>query len=78
MAVRGVDVGPNVDEEIHNVVVGPTDGIVEGGDALIVGLTGVIQLARKRRNTVSLSSHKNEPIAHKELGITGCIWMGHS
>lgn len=49
VAVRGVDVGSNVDKEIHNVIVGATDGVVESSDPLIVGLAGVIQLPGRDR-----------------------------
>lgn len=44
MAVRGVDVGARGDEEVHDGVVGTADGIVQGGDALLVGLAWVVHL----------------------------------
>jgi hypothetical protein len=44
VAVRGVDVGARSDEEVHDGVVGTADGIVQGGDALLVGLAWVVHL----------------------------------
>lgn len=57
MAVRRIDVGPNVDQEVHNAVVGPTDGIVQGGDALVVRLARVIQLGQERGREPSKAEH---------------------
>lgn len=48
VAVWRIDVGPNVDQEVHDAVVGPTDGIVQGGDALVIRLARVIQLWQER------------------------------
>lgn len=44
MAVWCTDIGSNANQEIHNIVVASTDGIVEGGDAFIVWLAGVVHL----------------------------------
>lgn len=44
MAVRGVDVGARGDEEVDDGVVGTADGIVQGGDALLIGLAWVVHL----------------------------------
>lgn len=46
VAVRGVDIGPGRDEEVHDGVVGAADGVVQGGDALLVGLARVVHLDR--------------------------------
>ncbi|KAG8143694.1 hypothetical protein E2320_000877, partial [Naja naja] len=40
VAVWRIDVGANIDQEVHNAVVGPADGVVQGGDALVVRLAG--------------------------------------
>lgn len=44
VAVGSVHVDPKVQQEPHDVVVAGTDGVVQGGDALVVGLAGVLHL----------------------------------
>lgn len=44
MAVRGVNIGARGNEEVHNGVVGTADGVVQSGDALLIGLAWVIHL----------------------------------
>lgn len=44
VAVRCADICSNADQEVHHVVVAPTDGIMKGGDSLIIGLAGVTHL----------------------------------
>ena len=48
MAVRGVNIGAGGDEEVHNGVVGTADGVVQSGDALLIGLAWVIHLGTGR------------------------------
>lgn len=48
MAVWRIDVGPNIDQEVHDAIVGPTDGVVQGGDALVVRLARVVQLWQEK------------------------------
>ena len=57
MAVGGTDVGSDPNQEVHDIVVASTDGIVERRDALVVGLARITHLERRRRlfiNTVDL------------------------
>ena len=44
MAVGCADISSNANQEVHHVVVAPADGVVEGRDALVVGLAGVAHL----------------------------------
>lgn len=44
MAVWWTNIGSNANQEIHNIVMAPADGIVKGGDAFIVWLARVIHL----------------------------------
>lgn len=44
VAVGGVDVGSRRNEEVYDGVVGAADGVVQGRDALLIGLTWVIHL----------------------------------
>lgn len=46
MTVRGADVGPNANQEVHHVVVPPADGVMQPRDAFIVGLAGIGHLWR--------------------------------
>lgn len=46
MAVWCTDIGPNANQEIHNIVMAPADGIVKGSDAFIIGLARVIHLRK--------------------------------
>lgn len=48
MAVGRIDIGPDIDQEVHDAVVGPTDGVVQGGDPLVVRLARVIQLQQEK------------------------------
>lgn len=56
MAVRGVNIGARGDEEVHNGIVGTADGIVQSGDALLIGLAWVIHLGTGREG-LSLTYH---------------------
>lgn len=56
MAVRGVNIGARGDEEVHNGIVGTADGIVQSGDALLIGLAWVIHLGTGREG-LSLACH---------------------
>lgn len=47
VTVGGIDVGTRPNEEVHDGVVGTADGIVQGGDALLIWLAGVIHLGGK-------------------------------
>ena len=44
VTVGSIHVDPKVQQEPHDVVVAGTDGVVQGGDALVVGLAGVLHL----------------------------------
>lgn len=46
VAVWCADIGSNANQEVHHVVVAPTDGVVKGSDALIIGLAGVVHLQK--------------------------------
>ena len=44
VTVWSADIGSNTNQDVHHVVMAATDGIVQGGDAFIVGLAGVAHL----------------------------------
>ena len=44
VTVSSVHVNPEVQQEPYDMVVPSTDGVVQGGDALVIGLTGVLHL----------------------------------
>lgn len=69
MAVRGVDVGARGDEEVHDGVVGTADGIVQGGDALLIGLAWVVHLGTPEAEGFSLAClPQNPPLGSPNLG----------
>ena len=53
--VLSVDVAPELDEELHDVKVSGADGVVESGDAFVVGSTRVGNLTRSLPDKVKLT-----------------------
>lgn len=51
VAVWRTDVGSRANQEVHHAVVAPADGVVEGGDALVIGLAGVGHLRETFQRT---------------------------
>lgn len=44
VAVWSADVCSDANQEVHHIVVSPTDGVMKCSDALIIGLAGVTHL----------------------------------
>ena len=69
VAVGSADVGADADQEVHHAVVPSTDGVVEGGDALVVRLAGITHLTRRgqQRNSshvIKLHIDKDQDDTH--------------
>lgn len=56
MAVWCTDVGSDGDQEIHNIVMTSTNGIMKGSDAFIVGLARIIHLNKIFHRVHALAS----------------------
>lgn len=50
MAVWCTDIGPSANQEVHNIIMAPADGIVKGSDAFVVGLARVAHLWKTLEN----------------------------
>ena len=50
IAVSSVVVDPKVDQELDDVVMSSTYGVVQGGDALVIGCAGILNLHGERVN----------------------------
>lgn len=44
VAVWRADIGSGANQEVHHIVMASANGVVKGGDALVVGLAGVTHL----------------------------------
>lgn len=52
IAILSIDVAAKLNEEFNNVEVAGANGVVQGGDAFIVGSTGVGNLCAYCANTI--------------------------
>ena len=59
VAVRRIDVASELAEEADDFVVARTDGVVEGGDSLVVGGAHVSHLPQKRTALTRTAKHNN-------------------
>lgn len=50
IAVSSVDVDPKVEQELDDVVMSSTYSVVQGGDALVIGCAGILNLHGERVN----------------------------
>lgn len=85
VTVGGVHVDPEVQQEPHDVVVAGADGVMQGGDALVVGLAGVLHLRHGTRHvspdgrrqgrcpTQARAHLVDDPLHQVELALQRCV-----